>query len=685
MFVGQMELDFKSTKDIKIPKSIIDRVVGQEEAVEVAKKAASQRRHMLLIGEPGTGKSMIGIGLAELLPKEKLLDILSFQNPNDENQPLIRTVPAGKGREIATKARMQGMDVMKNQSIALFIIVLLVSFLPYYFWKSGGISDIIFAASMITGMVFIVGFMLFLNFARRPETRSGAPKVIVDNYGNKQAPFFDATGAHAGALLGDVMHDPFQTFLSTNKLQIVCGNELKTEKISEWVNTLMIKEHQNILTKNKKNYEAVHLPNNEQIILGEMDGSICPVEVLSCNRYDYDGKMVKLVTSSKKEVIITPEHKVALWENGIISYREAGDITIGNEIVVQSENIIIDELDLICTYGAWQQEQCRLYNDYQTIKAQNPTWGYKKIAKAMHQSIGKTRWWHAKKHIPVPLQTILWLKERGLLPLKIDNPKLPLLAKILGATFGDGGIFENLNGIFLSSSEREAVEEFGRDMELLFGLQKEQNSRIGEGGEMGHSWCYQNTNRNIIRFFLALGAPKGNKTKIELHIPHWIKLKKECEDEFYGSFLGSELGTPIINKRGNYLTCLEVGITGTPSLKQNRLFFLHELVTYLAKMRITTTSIYEGKTAEGSLIFRVLIEKKMDNVLLFLINLKVNYCTYKKNRLYTALGQWALKKKNKYHELIHRGYGAERAMRVLNLTPNSLYLLLNHFGEEAIA
>jgi len=38
-----------------------------------------------------------------------------------------------------------------------------------------------------------------------------APKVIVDNFNKKQVPFFDATGAHAGALLGDVLHDPFQS------------------------------------------------------------------------------------------------------------------------------------------------------------------------------------------------------------------------------------------------------------------------------------------------------------------------------------------------------------------------------------------------------------------------------------------------------------------------------------------
>ncbi|MAG08369.1 ATP-dependent protease LonB [Candidatus Woesearchaeota archaeon] len=205
------EFKFKSTKDIKVPERVIDQVIGQEEAVNVVKKAAEQRRHVLLIGEPGTGKSMLGLGLAELLPKEKLVDVLSFANPNDENQPLIRTMPAGKGREIIMKSRMSASGMFKNQNLIMFILVLIAMFVPWWV-RSYYKSDIMFAAFFLGGMMFLASFVMFINLGKRmAPQRNNVPKLIVDNFKKKQAPFFDGTGAHAGALLGDVLHDPFQS------------------------------------------------------------------------------------------------------------------------------------------------------------------------------------------------------------------------------------------------------------------------------------------------------------------------------------------------------------------------------------------------------------------------------------------------------------------------------------------
>ncbi|MEA3379143.1 MAG: ATP-dependent protease LonB [Nanoarchaeota archaeon] len=211
-----MNFKFKTTKDINISKKLIDQIIGQDEAVNLVKKVANQRRNLLLIGDPGTGKSMIGLALAELLPKEKLKDILSFPNPSDENVPLIKTMPKGMGKDFVSKAKIQAMSSFKNQSVILFIFILISTLVPYYLYSKSIFpfnSPIIYAASMLTSVILIIGFMLFLNLSKKMKgnIKVQVPKLLIDNADTKKAPFLEATGAHAGALLGDVLHDPLQS------------------------------------------------------------------------------------------------------------------------------------------------------------------------------------------------------------------------------------------------------------------------------------------------------------------------------------------------------------------------------------------------------------------------------------------------------------------------------------------
>jgi len=201
---------FETTSQIKIPKKLVDQVIGQDKAVDIIRKAAKQRRNVLLIGVPGTGKSMLALAMTELLPCEDLIDILAYPNTEDENNPKIKTVPAGEGIKIIKGEREKTgatEEPRKGQLVLPFIIILGTLVLSIM-----QLIDPLVAVSLIGfGILLFFLFGLNLRIMMMGGQKSNIPRLIVDNATRKAAPFFDGTGAHAGALLGDIKHDPLQS------------------------------------------------------------------------------------------------------------------------------------------------------------------------------------------------------------------------------------------------------------------------------------------------------------------------------------------------------------------------------------------------------------------------------------------------------------------------------------------
>lgn len=199
-------VNFESTEDVPIPDRLVDQVIGQEAGSIVIKKAAEQRRHMLMIGDPGTGKSMLARSMTDLLPKDALEDLLVYPNEDDENEPRVRSVPAGRGDRIV-KLQKESMRTQRERSQKMLLIAFAaVGFLILIATlQSGDIITLLFG-----GFLLMFGYM-FIRGRLSSGDESRIPKVLVKHDSSELPPFVDATATLSGSLLGDVRHDPFQS------------------------------------------------------------------------------------------------------------------------------------------------------------------------------------------------------------------------------------------------------------------------------------------------------------------------------------------------------------------------------------------------------------------------------------------------------------------------------------------
>ena len=200
------EVKFETTEDVPIPERLVDQVIGQEAGSVVIRKAAEQRRHMLMIGDPGTGKSMLARSMTDLLPQDALEDVLVYPNEDDENEPRVRSVPAGRAERIVRiqkeaireqKEKAQRMLLIGFGAVAFLLVIVAI--------PTGDILTLLF------GMFLLMFGYMFIRSRLGSGDEGRIPKVLVKHDLDERPPFVDATATLSGSLLGDVRHDPFQS------------------------------------------------------------------------------------------------------------------------------------------------------------------------------------------------------------------------------------------------------------------------------------------------------------------------------------------------------------------------------------------------------------------------------------------------------------------------------------------
>jgi len=156
------------------------------------------------------------------------------------------------------------------------------------------------------------------------------------------------------------------------------------------------------------------------------------------------------------------------------------------------------------------------------------------------------------------------LKKKGLLPLSLDNQKLPYLIKLLSHLFGDGHVTLRKSGIssrgdFNFCAGIDDLQIIKKDLEFI-GLKTSAIRKVDSGGYTytinkkgikkglvkGTSLLLDATSIAFFSLFKALGAPIGKKTDVEFRVPKWVmnSPKQWVKQLFLASYFGCEMTKP---------------------------------------------------------------------------------------------------------------------------------------------
>lgn len=119
------------------------------------------------------------------------------------------------------------------------------------------------------------------------------------------------------------------------------------------------------------------------------------------------------------------------------------------------------------------------------------------------------------------------LKEKNLLPLSYDNPKLPYLIKICAFIFGDGSmnfIGKKKDGVLHFSGHKEDLIEIKKDLERIGYSSSKifKRSHICKNGEKTYIYHFYVNSTSLLLLLSSLGVPVGKKVDQKFNVPKWI-------------------------------------------------------------------------------------------------------------------------------------------------------------------
>jgi len=232
-------------------------------------------------------------------------------------------------------------------------------------------------------------------------------------------------------------------------------------------------------------------------------------------------------------------------------------------------------------------------------------------------------------------QTTKKLKELDLLPLKMNNQKLPYLIKLMAFITGDGTLTILKNGrnqIFCYGKE-EDLEEIRKDVERI-GFKPSRVYSRNRNHEIKTSYNTIKFNRteksikinsqSLSLVLLLLGTPKGNKTINEFEIPKWLMESPKWMKRLYlASFFGAELSSPkTVTEYGFNFNSPLLSINKRKEKVVNGRKFINQIKIMLSDLGIESKLIkerdeFKNKKGEISIRLRLAIRANPNSLIKF--------------------------------------------------------------------
>lgn len=252
------------------------------------------------------------------------------------------------------------------------------------------------------------------------------------------------------------------------------------------------------------------------------------------------------------------------------------------------------------------------------------------------------------------------LKERGVIPLSYNHPKLPYLIKIMGMLFGDGTmnfIGKRGDGIIgFYSKDKKDLEEIKRDLaDLGYSSSRIYISKT----KLIYKWgikYFRNYRlcvnaSSLLVLLSAMGVPVGRKVAQQYSIPGWLKLAPLWQKRlFLASLFGAELTTPRtkLSKKANFYAPV-FSMSKREKYLRNGINFLQEIIDLAKEFGVEATDLltrekYYTSKKEASWHLEIIFSCKPDSLINLwskigfiynrrrcqLANLAVHYLSFKR-------------------------------------------------------